>query len=264
MPKPPAATLPRFLAPDLDPVQPTVRLPDVESRHLVRVLRLRAGDPVRVFDGRGNEFAATVAVAHDDAATLALTERVATPSEPPVALTLIQAVLKGEAMDAAVRDATMMGVARIRPVLTSHVAVKPALATRPGQTARWQRIAVASAKQSRRATVPGVEATTALADVLTTLPERSLLLVEPASATAAQPMRTALAGARPAAAALLVGPEGGWTGEEIAAAVAHRAVAVTLGALTLRADAVPLVALAIVRCLWDDAPPAGNGVSQEG
>lgn len=263
MPKPPAATLPRFLAPDLDPVRPTVRLPDVESRHLVRVLRLRAGDPVRVFDGRGNEYAATVAVAQGDAATLELAERVATPSESPVRLTLIQAVLKGEAMDAVVRDATMMGVAAIRPVMTSHVAVKPSLATRPEQTARWQRIAVASAKQSRRATVPGVQATTGLDDMLATLPERSLLLVEPAAATAAQPMRTALAGARPAAAALLVGPEGGWTQVEIAAAVAHGAVAVTLGALTLRAEAVPLAALAIVRCLWDDAAPGGDGASKE-
>jgi 16S rRNA (uracil1498-N3)-methyltransferase len=259
MPKSPVATLPRFLAPDLDPSRPTVRLPADEARHLARVLRLGPGAAVRVFDGRGTEFAATVASTHGDVAELQLVEAIAAAIESPVPLTLVQAVLKGEAMDAVIRDATMMGVASIRPVLTSHVVVKPSLALRPEQAARWRRVAVASAKQCRRATVPEIVPPAPLADALAVRPPRQFLCVEPSAPARPVPLPAALAGVRPSAAALLVGPEGGWAVEEIAACLDAGAEAVTLGGLTLRADAVALAALAVIRCLWDDATGVREG-----
>ena len=109
---------PRAYAPDLDPAQPITTLSSEESGHLVRVLRLGAGARVLVFDGRGTQYLARIATAAKDSVTLALLAPAPSASEPRVRLTLAQAVLKGDKMDAVVRDATMMGVSTVIPLMT--------------------------------------------------------------------------------------------------------------------------------------------------
>src|SRR5687768_16035705 len=116
-------TLPRFFAPDLTSDREFF-LPADEAHHLTRVLRLRAQDEVAVFDGRGAEYRARIESASRDRVALRAIEALPTPSPPRVAVTLVQAVLKSGSMDDVVRDATMMGVASIVPVLTEHVDVK--------------------------------------------------------------------------------------------------------------------------------------------
>src|SRR5215213_3887363 len=112
--------LPRFLAGSFEAGALTARLDGDEARHLSQVLRLGVGDEVAVFDGAGREFRARVArVARDGAEVQLLDELVPSP-EPAVHVTLAQAVLKGEKMDAVVRDATMIGVGRIEPLVTDH------------------------------------------------------------------------------------------------------------------------------------------------
>src|SRR5262245_30999358 len=98
----------RFFAPALDPGDETVALPRDEAEHLLRVLRLGVGDAVTVFDGRGHEFLAKVASATRRDVTVQLVSRLEPATEPTVALTLAQAVLKGEKMDDVVRDAVML------------------------------------------------------------------------------------------------------------------------------------------------------------
>src|SRR3954451_9755030 len=112
--------LPSFYAPDLDPGSTTTALPPDEALHLTRVLRLGPGDRIAVFDGRGREFLAKVAAASRDRVQVDLLERVTPVPEARVPLSLVQAVLKGDRMDDVVRDATMMGVAAIVPILTTH------------------------------------------------------------------------------------------------------------------------------------------------
>src|SRR6478672_2071241 len=99
----------RFFAPALDPGDETVVLPRDEAEHLTRVLRLGAGDTVAVFDGRGHEFVARVTSALRRNVTVQIMSRVEPAVEPAVALTLVQAVLKGDKMDDVVRDAVMLG-----------------------------------------------------------------------------------------------------------------------------------------------------------
>jgi 16S rRNA (uracil1498-N3)-methyltransferase len=155
-------------------------------------------------------------------------------------------------MDAVVRDATMMGAVTIQPLLSVHVAVKASVATRADQLDRWRRVAVASAKQSRRATLPDVNPPATLASVLDGRgPGVALMFVEPLAAREARPVRTLIDTPRPPGVLLLVGPEGGWSGEEVDMAISRGAIPVTLGAMTLRADAVPLAAMAILRLLWE-------------
>src|SRR5207302_3612514 len=109
----------RFFAPALDPGDETVTLPRDEAEHLTRVLRLGVGDTVSVFDGRGREFLARVASAVRRNVTVQLVSRLDPAIEPAVHLTLVQAIIKGDRMDDVVRDAVMLGVAAIQPIVTT-------------------------------------------------------------------------------------------------------------------------------------------------
>ena len=241
--------LPRFLAESIDASAGTARLSADEARHLAQVLRLAAGDEVAVFDGAGREFRARVERVGRDGAELRLLEDVPAAPEPVVHLTLAQGVIKGEKMDDLVRDATMMGVAAIEPLVTEHTAAHMKEGRAPE---RWRRIAIASAKQCRRAVVPAIGPGMSLPDWLgQDRAELRVLLVEPSAAIEGHPVST-LGSTRPASASLMVGPEGGWSVGEIGAAVRSGCVPITLGRRTLRADAVPIIAIGLLQFLWGD------------
>ena len=242
--------LPRFYAPDLDAELASVILPADEARHLTRVLRLGAGAEVAVFDGRGTEYRAVVEAAVRETAALRIVERLPTPPPPAVRVNLVLAVLKGDNMDAAVRDGTMMGAESIQPVLTDHTDVKPSFARRPETLARWRRVAMASVKQCRRATLPVIhEPQNFSAWLASSDSQVRLMFVEPSAAEKRLPLKAALTMPMPATAAVILGPEGGWSREELQAAAAAGCTLVTLGPLTLRADAVPVAAMAALAAL---------------
>lgn len=245
-------TLHRFYAPALDPAATTVVLDAGESRHLVRVLRLSVGDRVRVFDGRGHECLAAVAAVGRARATLQLLERAEPARETRVRITLAQALLKADAMDAVVRDATMLGVAAIQPIAAARSNVSLAAARRGHYVDRWHRIAVASCKQCGRAVVPEVRPPVEYTEFVSTASgDIRLILAEPSARQPEMPYALTEVGA-PASATVLVGPEGGWPLEEVERATSHGFRPVTLGQRTLRADAVPIVALAVLLFAWGD------------
>jgi 16S rRNA (uracil1498-N3)-methyltransferase len=247
---------PRAYAPDLDPSQTIVALSAEESAHLIRVLRLDAGARVLVFDGRGAQYLARITTAAKDRVTLALLEPVPPAPEPRVRLTLAQAVLKGDKMDAVIRDATMMGVSAVIPLITDRTVI-PRSAVEMGRVReRWHRIAVASAKQCGRAIVPEIgppERLTALFGAQDAPDVLRLQLIEPgavASATDALPhdglpVEPSLAGTL-----IAIGPEGGWSPEEVDQAREAGWRGWTLGARTLRAESAPLAALSILTYVW--------------
>ena len=239
---------PRFFAPALTGLDAPVRLPEGEAAHLSRVLRLAAGDTVAVFDGRGAEYLARVERVGRDRAVVRPYERVASVCEPAVALTVAPALLKGRKFDDVVRDATMVGAAAVQPLTTARTLSPP---RDPG---RWSRIAVASAKQCRRAIVPEVRSPCSLEGLFDR--DRSavrLLLAEPGAADDGAAGFGALAQEpRPASATLAVGPEGGWSADEVQAAAAAGFRIVTFGRLTFRADAVVACVAAILLYIWGD------------
>ena len=230
----------------------TVVLSPDESHHLTRVLRLGAGDQVSVFDGLGHEFVAEVAGIERSGVSLRLLEAATPAAEPGVPITIVQAVLKGSSMDDVIRDATMIGASAIVPVVTSRIAVKPSAAVAAGTVQRWNRIALASAKQCRRAVLPAVATPVTLADWMRSADhDLRLILVEPAAGGGTN-LRELLQRRRPRSVALIVGPEGGWSPEELAASLEHGCVAMSLGTLTLRADAIAAIAGSLVRLVWED------------
>jgi 16S rRNA (uracil1498-N3)-methyltransferase len=228
--------------------EPLVTLPDDEAAHLVRVLRLTRGAPVRVFDGRGNEWAGEVASITKKTASVRLLQRVDSAPESLMSLTLVMAVLKSDKMDDIVRDAVMLGVLAIVPLLTARTESSRGAIARGHRVERWQRIAIASAKQCGRAVVPRVTDVVEFDDwIAQPKHEPLVILVEPSlNITRTQLMRTLAPGY------ILIGPEGGWTEPEVNAAIQAGAAPLTLVSLTLRADAAPLIALTAIRTILGD------------
>ena len=224
-----------------------------EAHHLARVLRLGPGDQVAVFDGLGREFLARVSATGRARATVTLLDPLVPAAEPRVPFSVAQAVLKGAAMDDAIRDATMAGAAAIEPIVTSHVDVRSPVFSKSSTLDRWRRIALASVKQCRRAVVPTVHAPRPLREWLAAATsDLKLILVEPSAAVETTPLRELRRREAPHSCALMIGPEGGWDRQEIEAAVSAGAVAVTLGSLTLRADSMALAAGILLRSVWED------------
>jgi 16S rRNA (uracil1498-N3)-methyltransferase len=242
---------PRFFVPEIDPHARVIPLPAEEAAHLGRVLRLEPGARVSVFDGRGHEWDAEVAEVGRRHATVTLKAARTTAPEPRVPITLLLSVLKGEKMDDVVRDAVMLGAAAVRPIVSTRTEVSLSALTRGARAERWRRIAVASAKQCGRAVVPAIHEPETLESSLgrATAGAR-LVLVEPnAAGVEVRQLRDL---AQPAAAELIVGPEGGWTGDELARIGAAGGIGLRLGDRTLRADAVPLVAITALQAMWGD------------
>ncbi len=244
--------LPRFLVPDLDPTRSDARLPADEAHHLARVLRLQVGDDLAVFNGQGLELRARVGSIERDGATVILLGAVDTIRAPLVALTLVQSVLKGGAMDDVVRDCTMAGVEAIQSVITARTTVNASLL--PRAVERWRRIALASAKQCGRSALPEIMAPMPFPAWIHAGPRGdAFLLVEPSVAGPTTVKVRALAlGPAPKTACLVVGPEGGWTREEVELAMAAGCTPLSLGRMTLRADSVPLAAAATLLAIWDE------------
>lgn len=236
----------RFYVPGLAPEGEVCPLPDEEARHLSQVLRVAVGETVRVFDGRGREHRAQVIETGRGSARIRVGHAEAPAPEPVVSITLAAALLKGEKFDAVVRDAVMLGACAIQPIVTARSEVPAARAMAAHRSGRWQRIAVSSAKQCGRAVVPVVHPPVSLEAGLATLPAPVLLLAEPSAGGpgAAIPPR-------PAEAAILTGPEGGWTPDEIETARRAGARCLRLGGRTLRADAAPTIALAVLLYEWE-------------
>jgi len=241
----------RFFAPSLDPGDEAVDLPRDEAEHLTRVLRLGVGDTVSVFNGRGHEFLARIVSAARRDARVQLLSRVEPAPESTTHFTLVQAVLKGDKMDDVIRDAVMLGVAAIQPLVSKRTEYTVAAILRGTRMERWRRLALASAKQSRRAVVPEIMMPLTLE---TWLDEPSagerLMFVEP-GIDGVEPLNALRSAATPSSAALIVGPEGGWDPGECARARARGLRFVSLGGRTLRADAVPIAALSVLQFLWD-------------
>ena len=229
-----------------------VQLSADEAHHLVRVLRLGPGAPVVVFDGCGGEWEGTLgAIGHGSATVEALVARDPLP-EPPVAVTLAIGLLKGDQMTAVVRDATALGVATIVPFASAHTA-RPASA--PGGGERWERVAVAAAKQCGRSVMPAIEPCTTFFEVLERDAELRLTCVEPRKRDVGRgPAATAGEdGAdwpQVSAATLFIGPEGGWSPEELRQLEEAGARRLDLGPRTLRAELAPAIALAVLWTRW--------------
>ena len=242
---------PRCHVPGVNSTRALVELPEDEAEHLVRVLRLGVGDEVDAFDGRGGLWRAEIVQVGKKSAAIRPIAPEIPASELAVRLTLICSVLKGDKMDEVVRDAVMLGVTSIRPVVSERSDVSLQSMARSSRIARWQRIAVASAKQCGRAVVPEIHDAAPIDWYWSEKADASrIMCVEPSAALGE--VLAVQAVPRAAAADVIVGPEGGWAVAEVAAAHDCGAILMSLGGRTLRADTVPIIALTALLTTWGE------------
>ncbi len=247
----------RFFAPPaaFAPKERTVSLSADEARHARDVLRLHRGDEVYVFDGAGKEFRCAVRELDRDGAALDVLEEVE-PARPesPLNLTLGLALLKGEKFDLVVQKATELGAIRIVPVATSHADVR----IRDGDEAkrkvtRWQRIALEAAKQCGRARLVEIEEPLLFKALIDrAAPDRGmrLMFAERNGKSLAEVARNSPSGSAKVFA--LIGPEGGWTDDEIELAREAGWQIVTLGGRTLRAETAVIAIVALLQHRFGD------------
>jgi 16S rRNA (uracil1498-N3)-methyltransferase len=233
----------------------TVSLSADEARHARDVLRLQPGDEVYVFDGAGKEFRCAVRdFSRDGAALHVLAEVEPARPESPLDLMLGIALLKGEKFDLVVQKATELGASRVVPVTTSRADVR----IRNGDEAkrkvtRWQRIALEAAKQCGRARLMNIEDPAEFKALVDRPPEQGelrLMFAERDGSSLTEAARNQQSVSPKVFA--LVGPEGGWTDDEIELAREGGWQIVTLGGRTLRAETAAIAIVALLQHRFGD------------
>lgn len=222
-------------------------LPEAAARHAVRVLRLQAGDSLRLFNGMGGEYSAELVALNKREVRARLIEFDAAERESPVNITLALGISAGERMDYSLQKATELGVSAIQPLATERSVVKLAGERADKRLQHWQHVVIAACEQCGRNRVPAVAPVQKLFGYLAAADrsQRRLLLSPDAP--------TSLKRVPPAAAVvLLVGAEGGLAPAEYEAAVASGFEPVSLGPRILRTETAPVAALAVLQALWGD------------
>lgn len=233
-----------------EPLAPgsVVTLPEAATTHLVRVLRLSAGDPVVLFNGNGQDFAATLLSVGKRGAEAEVRDARPVANESPLRITLAQGIARGEKMDWVLQKATELGVAGIFPVSTERTEVKLDAERAGKRLAHWQGILRAACEQSGRARLPALGEPQSLASYAASEPAAIKLVLDPGGDLGLRDLSL------PAAAevALLVGPEGGLSERDLAAAHAAGFRGLRLGPRILRTETAGLAALAALQSLYGD------------
>lgn len=222
-----------------------LELDETESRHASEVLRLRTGDLVSVFNGRGQEIHARLAQQNKRSTILTAESHYQTPP-PAVQLLLAQAIPKGKNMDLVLQKATELGATGIFPLVTERTVVRPDPAEAAEKQEKWQRIVIEACKQCGQNHLPEVHLPQSLGTFLTHLPEAGLRLIA-ALTPAAQPLHALLPAdrANPSSAILLIGPEGDFTPAELEASLLTGFLPLTLGPIILRTETAAMAALTL-------------------
>lgn len=222
---------------------------NLEQQHyLHRVLRLTAGDRFIVMDGRGNWWETVLVCQEDGAFGGELQQKVDRHTELPLRITLLAALPKGSGFDEVVRQTTELGVTEIVPVLSQRTLLKPSA----NKLQRWQRIATEAAEQSERQVVPPVREPLKFEAAIASWRGKTAYLC--VARDLGMPLRTVLMSQLPELEelAIAIGPEGGWTPQEIQQAQASGFQAVSLGRRILRAVTAPTAALAVIGAMCED------------
>lgn len=220
-----------------------------QARYVGRVLRLKSGDTVTVFDGSGGEYSATIGKVTKQELMLDVGEHFSRDAESPFRIQLVQGISRGDRMDIVVQKATELGVHRITPVFTDHSVVKLEPDRAMKRHAHWQKIAQSACEQCRRNIVPAVDAPQSLVDWFAenTASNRTQIILR-ADAEDAMPTIDPQGDDL----TILIGPEGGFSEAEYESAAVAGLQAVKLGPRIMRTETAALAALSIAQATWGD------------
>ncbi len=253
-------TLPRFYFPGEIFTGKVVELSIAAAHHAVRVLRLKEGSGVVLFNGNGGEFQSVIVRIGRTGAAVAVGQHLPVERESRLAITLVQAVCANEKMDWIVQKAVELGVFRIQPVVTARSVVRLSGERGERRAKHLQRIAISACEQCGRNRVPcvlapaplegwlGAKANRAESSEKSENPEIRMML----SPTAEKGLRDLPLPSRSTCITLLVGPEGGFTPDEESTVRGAGFVSVRLGDRILRVESAALAGIAAMQVLWGD------------
>ena len=233
----------RFFIPELYAQEMTIT--GVDARHISKVLRMRSGDKIQIVSDDGVTALAEIAGFSEGGVTVHCLEKLAESHEPAVQITLAQGLAKGEKMDFIIQKAVELGAASIVPVAMEHSVVRLEGDKAAKKVERWQKIAEAAAKQSKRDIIPVVQPVQTVEELLEHNQCGTKIIAYECEDRLG--MKSALQGAGQISDLLLIiGPEGGISEGELAAARKAGAVPVSLGRRILRAETAALVAMSAI------------------
>jgi 16S rRNA (uracil1498-N3)-methyltransferase len=219
------------------------------SRHLTRVLRMRAGDPLALFDGSGGEYRGVIHAPERDRVRVHIESFDPIEREAPLGVGLAQVISAADLMDWTVQKAVELGARWIQPLAAERAKVRLDHERAERRVAHWQRVAVAACEQCGRNTIPPVAPVLELRAWLARgIPCLHRIVLDPQASA-----RLSQAGPLSGETVLLVGAESGLSDEELTLARAQGFAAVSLGPRVLRTETAGLAALAALQALWGDS-----------
>jgi len=224
-----------------------VMLDEAASHYARRVLRLGAGDPLVLFNGDGSDYHGQVTATPGRRLGVALSGRQSAAAESPLEVTLVQAVSRGERMDQTLQKATELGVAAIQPIMTERVDVRLEGQRLEKRMHHWLGVIRSACEQSGRAVVPGLRALVTLEQWLLAASGARRLALHPGAANALSGLALG-----EGALELLVGPEGGWSEQELRRLEAGGVMLARLGPRVLRTETAGPAALAVLQAMGGD------------
>jgi 16S rRNA (uracil1498-N3)-methyltransferase len=236
----------RFFIPTSSLTGEEVRLSPEQSHQVCQVLRLQAGDAIVVLDEDGMEYDVVLSEVRRTQTLGRVSAKRPAAGEPTVQLTLFQSLLAREKFEWVLQKGTEVGVARFVPILTERSLVR-ARVIEDNKLERWRRILTEAAEQSHRGRIPKLDPLVTFTDALAGLTDFDRSLIAVASEEGAG-LRQALQSSDndPCEIALMIGPEGGFTDDEVARACETGAVPVCLGPRVLRTETAAVVATALI------------------
>jgi 16S rRNA (uracil1498-N3)-methyltransferase len=238
--------MPAFFIDSRDIQGESVKITGELLHHLRASLRIRPGEALTLTDERQRRYHAVVTDLAHEHLIARITHTIEGPERLYPALTLGQALLKGDHMDWIIQKATELGVRQIVPLVTGHSIVRPRKDRTPAQTVRWQRIAHEAAQQSEQWRIPVIAPPCEVADFFAQTGDAvRLVLVERAEGK--KLTEIPMPRERAASVVIAVGPEGGWRADEIALASEQGFEQATLGSMILRSETASLTALAVLQ-----------------
>ena len=220
-------------------------LDERSSHHLARVLRVKADDAVTVFNGDGYNYHSRVSAVTKTNVTVDLLSKEDPCNESPLSTHLGLAVSKGERLECAIKKDTELGVSSITPILSQRVDVRLSPERWQKKQDHWQQIVISACEQSGRAVVPEVHPPQPLGSWVEITEADQKFCLHPG-------LNNALPTTPPSHVALLVGPEGGLSDDEVALASNYGFLGLNLGPRILRTETAPLVALSVIGTQWGD------------
>lgn len=225
-----------------------VQLPESGAHHLVRVLRMRAGAALIVFDGAGHEHHAELTRIEGSTVYARIGEKLSVTNESPLLITLVQGISRGERMDWTLQKATELGITSIAPVLTARSVVRLDDQQAEKKLEHWQAVVTGACEQSGRSVVPSVQTPLSLRNYLSTRNKDGMSFVLSPTAPASLAGLNSLS----SKVELLIGPEGGLDDDEVMLAESAGFIPVRLGPRVLRTETAAVVALSVLQALWGD------------